>query len=198
MAILQKPVRTHRFIFSDRKKEALEITPISATQSKTFEDKKTKYGAANAIDQDLSTSAGINTENGVGWLKLHFNRTYHVKKIIIYYKFSDYWYFPNSTCIGPSETIICANMDDNVEVSVYQGEVKQKSCGTLKLKHGLDQSDQIYPMECDAKGDTVKLSKNESGNIAVYEVVAISRDPGKQKQKANKTKLCKRGERFAQ
>ena len=57
-------------------------------------------------------------------------------------------------------------------MSVYQGDVKQKSCGTLQLTYGLEQSDQIYTLLCNTKGDTVKLSKN-IGSIAVFEVVVI-------------------------
>ena len=59
---------------------------------------------------------------------------------------------------------------NNVDVSVYQGEVKQKSCGTLQLTNGLEQADQIYTLSCDSEGDTVKLSKS-IGNILVAEVV---------------------------
>ena len=62
--------------------------------------------------------------------------------------------------------------NNNVDVSVYQGEVKQKSCGTLQQTYGLEQSDQIYTLICNAKGDSVKLSK-DTGTITVYEV-AIS------------------------
>ena len=60
--------------------------------------------------------------------------------------------------------------DNNVDVLVYQGEVKQKSCGTLQLTYGLEQPDQIYTLLCNIEGDTVKLSK-DTGAIAVYEVV---------------------------
>ena len=62
--------------------------------------------------------------------------------------------------------------DNNVDVSVYQGEVKQKSCGTLQLTYGLEQSDQIYTLICNGKGNTVKLTKS-TGNIAVNEVVVV-------------------------
>ena len=64
--------------------------------------------------------------------------------------------------------------DNNVDVSVYQGDVKQKSCGTLQLIYGLEQSDQIYTLLCNADGDTVKLSK-DTGYIAVYEVAVMSK-----------------------
>ena len=65
------------------------------------------------------------------------------------------------------------NNHNNVDVSVYQGDVKQKSCGTLQLTYGLEQSDQIYTLICNTEGDTVKLSKS-TGDIVVCEVVVIS------------------------
>ena len=58
-------------------------------------------------------------------------------------------------------------------MSVYQGEVKQKSCGTLQLTYGLEQADQIYTLICNTEGDNVKLSKS-TGDIAVTEVATIS------------------------
>ena len=62
--------------------------------------------------------------------------------------------------------------DNNVDVSVYLEEVKQKSCGTLQLTYGLEQSDQIYTLLCNTEGDNVKLTKNtNNGAIMVYEVV---------------------------
>ena len=61
-------------------------------------------------------------------------------------------------------------------VSVYQDSVIQKECGTLQLTYGLEQSDQINHINCGARGDMIKLSKN-SGNIVVYEVVIVR--PGK-------------------
>ena len=63
--------------------------------------------------------------------------------------------------------------DNNVDVSVYQGDVKQKSCGTLQLTYGLEQSDQIYTLICSIEGDTVKLTKN-SDVIVVYEIGVTS------------------------
>ena len=66
----------------------------------------------------------------------------------------------------------CVVSDTNTDVSVYQGEVQQKSCGTIQLTYGLEQSDQIYTLICNAKGDTVKLSKDQ-GQISVYEVAII-------------------------
>ena len=63
--------------------------------------------------------------------------------------------------------------DNNMDVSVYQGDVKQKSCGTLQLTYGLEQSDQIYTLICNAKGDIVKLTKT-SGVINLYEVAVTT------------------------
>ena len=57
---------------------------------------------------------------------------------------------------------------------MYQGDVKQKSCGTLQLTYGLEQSDQIYTLICNTEGDTVKLSKSTTGQIAMCEVVVTS------------------------
>ena len=62
----------------------------------------------------------------------------------------------------------------NVDVSVYQGEVQQKSCGTLQLTYGLEQSDQIYTLICNIDGDSVKLSKTSKKDVAVADVVVIS------------------------
>ena len=59
--------------------------------------------------------------------------------------------------------------ENNVDVSVYQGDVQQKSCGTLQLTYGLEQSDQIYHIYCSARGDILKFSKS-AGNIVVFEV----------------------------
>ena len=94
---------------------------------------------------------------------------------MIYYRFYTHDYNDNSDGCMVSVDIFksCVNGDNNVDVSVYQGEVLQKSCGTLQLTYGLEQSDQIYTLICNTKGDTVKLSKS-TGVIAVSEVVVTS------------------------
>ena len=69
--------------------------------------------------------------------------------------------------------ISCAKNDDNIDVSVFQGQVVKKSCGKLQLTYGLEQSDQIYTMICNTEGDLVKLSK-DTGAVAAYEVVVVS------------------------
>ena len=114
------------------------------------------------------------TDSGTGWLKLEFDRSHFIHKIVIYWRFYNNWYDPNHVCAQTEAGFkSSAYGHNNVDVSVYQGEVKQKSCGTLQLTYGLEQSDQIYTLLCNAKGDTVKLSKDQ-GHIVVYEVAVTS------------------------
>ena len=151
-----------------------EITPLSATQGKTWEGNEDCCAAARAIDKDLSTVALSHADNGTGWLKLQLEKIHLINKIIFHYKFYTNWFDPEGPCVK-SETEFkgCVDNDNNVDVSVYQGEVRQKSCGTLQLTYGLEQSDQIYSMVCNVEGDTVKLSK-DAGALAVYEVVVVA------------------------
>ena len=131
------------------------------------------FGAANAVDKNLKTQAGAEAHHDGCWLKFKFDRTYFIKKIIIYWKFYTDWYDPNAWCSGNVDTFRrCVDLDTGVDVSVYQGDVKQKSCGTLQLTYGLGQSDQIYTLICNTEGDTVTLS--DAQNIAVLEVVTIA------------------------
>ena len=107
-------------------------------------------------------------------MKIEFTKTHFIHKVLIYYRFYTNWYDPDNWC-AQSEAYFkeCVNAHNNVDVSVYQGEVKQKSCGTLQLTYGLEQADQIYTLICNTEGDTVKLSKS-TGHIVVYEVATIS------------------------
>ena len=159
---------------SERRVYSGEIEPIMATQSGTLYRSEKNFGADNAVDNYLKTQAGVEALNGRSWLKFKFDQRYFIKKIVIYWKFYTDWYHRNAWCSRSVPNFRrCADMDTGVDVSVYQGEVKQKSCGTLQLTYGLEQSDQIYTLLCNAEGDTVQLSK-DSGNIAVYEVVTIA------------------------
>ena len=135
-----------------RDKEIAEITPTSVTQGKTWQDNEDCCAAAHAIDNDLSTGAVTQTDNGAAWLKLEFGKIYFIHKVVIYYRFFKYWFNPAGWCVRSE---------------------KQKSCGTLQLRYGLEQSDQIYTLLCNSEGDTVKLSKSK-GSIAVYEVAVTS------------------------
>ena len=151
-----------------------EITPTSVTQGKTAHNDETNWAAARAIDRDLSTGSSTHTDNGAGWLKLQFDQTYQIHKVMIYYTFYTAWYEPENSCAKTVEDFKnCVNDNNNVDVSVYQGDVLQKSCGTLQLTYGLKQSDQIYTLLCNTEGNTVRLSKS-TGKIAVFEVVVTS------------------------
>ena len=121
------------------------------------------------------TIADSHTENGAGWLKLEFDGVKLIHKVVIYYRFYTNWDDSGNWCaLSESNFKECVDKDNNVDVSVYKGEVKQRSCGTLQLTYGLEQSDQIYTLLCDAEGDTVKLSKS-TGRIVVGEIVVSSR-----------------------
>ena len=160
---------------SERKEHIAEITPTSVTHGRTFDGKETKFAAAHAVDKDLSTKAATHIDNGAGWLKLQFGGTYFMNKVVIYNGFYNNWYNPDDWCaISEVNFKVCVDNGNNVDVSVYQGEVQQKSCGTLRLTYGLEQSDQIYTLLCNVEGDTVKLSKSSGNTIVVTEVVVTS------------------------
>ena len=90
--------------------------------------------------------------------------------MFIYYDFYTNWFIPERRCAQSEANFRqCVDKDSNVDVSVYQGEVEQKSCGTLQLTYGLEQSDQIYTLLCNAEGDNMRLSK-VAGRILVFEV----------------------------
>ena len=103
-------------------------------------------------------------------MKLEFDKSHIIDRIVIYYMFYTNWF---SFGFDKAKYIEWIDNRSNVDVSVYQGEVKQKSCGTLQLTYGLDQSDQIYTLICNTEGDTVKLSKFED-RIVVYELVVLA------------------------
>ena len=165
------PLSLSLIAFAERDEKVGEITPINVAQSKTLVNREDKFGAANAVDKDLSTQAGAAESGASTWLKLEFDKTYFIHTIIYYYKFYTDWFNPTAGCASSVEKFkSCVDIDTDIAVSVYQGEVLQRSCGTLQLTYGLKQSDQIYTLVCIAEGDTVKLSKS-FGNIAAYEVV---------------------------
>ena len=160
---------------SDRKREIAEIKPTTATQGKTKDSDEECCAAVHATDRDLSTLAITNTDNGTGWLKLELDKTYFLHKVVIYYRFYTNWYHSSDNCVqSEADFRGCVDNDNNVDVSVYKGDVQQKSCGTLQLTYGLEQPDQIYTLLCNTEGDTVKLNK-ESGLISVGEVAVTTR-----------------------
>ena len=128
--------------------------------------------ARGAIDLDRATRTKTKlSEEGIAWLKVELDRTYLINNIEIYYMFYTDWYYPWWDCVKSKTSFkACVDENSNVDVSVNQGEVKQKSCGTLQLTYGLEQSDQIYTLICNIEGDNVKLSKS-TGRIMVYEII---------------------------
>ena len=148
---------------------------MRATQGDTYDNNEQRYAAAHATDMDLSTQAATNTNDGTGWLKVEFGKTYFIHKVVIYYRFYNNWYDPSNWCVRSEDNFkACVNSHNNVYVLVYQGGVKQNSCGTLQLTYGLEQSDQIYTLVCNTEGDTVKLSKT-TGVITVSEVAVAGK-----------------------
>ena len=152
------------------------------TQGKTWNNNETCCAAAHAVDKDLATPAITYAASGWGWIRIEFDKTYDIHKIVIYNMFYINWYSDaHSWCVrGEAYFRACIDKGNNVDVSVYQGEVLMKSCGTLRLTYGLEQSDQIYTMICFIEGNTVKFSKS-SGDIGLYEVVAVELLEGKYK-----------------
>ena len=159
-----------------RQDEIAELTPIMVTQGDTRTNDLGPRLAEYAIDKDLSTQSETNTDNGAGWLKLEFDRAYYIHKVVFYYRFYTDWYDSERFWCAQSVANFraCIHEENNVDVSVYQGDMKQKSCGTLWLTYGLKQSDQIYTLVCDIEGDTVELSKS-TGRITVFEVAVTGK-----------------------
>ena len=140
------------------------------TQGATDKGDELGSGAWRAIDKDLSTTSRTQTADGTGWFKIEFDSVNFIHKVIIYSRFYTDWFKRISCSKSVSGFENCVDDINNVDVSVYKGEVKQKSCGTLQLTYGLEQSDQIYTLICNIEGDNVKLSKS-TGRIMVYEII---------------------------
>ena len=150
-----------------------DISALRVTHSKTI-DNDQNYAETFAVDRDLMTQSAAEAVNGEVWLKVEFGESHFIHKIVIYQVFYNADFYDYNWC---AETmfnyITCKGGHSNVDVSVYQGEEHQKSCGTLQLTHGLELSDQTYTFFCDVEGDSIRLSK-KSGHISIFEIVVIS------------------------
>ena len=159
------------FCFSVLELVTAEITPVRVIQSKLYNE---GCEAANAVDRDLMTiAASISDVNGKVWLKLEFDKSYFINRVVVYFAFYTNWFSDADFENGESDFKGLVDSFNNVDVSVYLGPVKRKSCGTLKLTYELKQSDQIYTINCIVEGDTLKFSKT-SGKILVFEVVVLT------------------------
>ena len=154
-----------------------EDSEISPTTAKFDND---ECCAAFAIDKDLSTFTATTTLDGYGLLKIEYGRRYFFRKIIIYYIFLNNWFDTGLWCAKSVDHFkACVDNHSDVDVSVYQGEVKQKSCGTLSPTYALEQSDQIYTLVCNVAGDSLRFTKTSSDNLVVAEVVVSGADFGR-------------------
>ena len=151
------------------------MTPTKVT---TYGRQDPKRGPARAVDKDIGFTSLVYTENGGVSFNFDFDKIYFISEVTVYFVFYTDWFWPNDWFVQSLKDFeICVDENNNVDVSVYKGDVQQKSCGTLQLTYGLEQSDQIYTLICNSEGDTVKLSKN-TGKIQVCEVVVLSKAPG--------------------
>ena len=160
----------------ERSRQIAEITPTSVAQGKTKEadaGDDTCCAASFAIDGDLSTRAVTHTEDGAGWLKLHFDENHFIHKIVIYQRFYTNWYISDNWCTLSESNFKKCMPNHTIDVSLYKENVHQKSCGTLQRSEGLAQSDQIYNFICNADGNMVKLSQ-DADVLAIFELVVIS------------------------
>ena len=155
-----------------------EMIPARITNSKTREIEGDNVSPEHAVDRNLVARSMTEPVDGEAWLKLEFEPDSFIHKVVFYARFMINWFSTGSNCLLSEDHFKnCVDTDRNgadIDVSVYQGEVKQKSCGTLKLTYGLEQSDQIYTLLCNVDGDTVKLSKKD-GDIRVYDMAVTSK-----------------------
>ena len=158
-----------------------EIKPIALSSSGS-----TRYDRplSRTIDKDLSTAISVQTtslEEGI-WIRFELPKSSFVESVVVYLNFFTNSYNPNGSCMVSIEKYRkCKTSHNNTEVSVYQGDVKQKSCGTLYTTFGLDQSDQIYTIKCNVHGDKVVLTKQPIDThslLPLWEIVIFGTVPG--------------------
>ena len=161
-------------LFSVLKSEKTEIIPHAF--SKKGELRCCKL--ANAIDKDISTRVEITISEGESeaWLKLEFGKIRFIHEVQVYFRFYTDWYRGYVECAKSEEKFAeCVDNGNDVELSVYQGEGRQKVCGIFQRTHGLEQSDQTYTLLCNAEGDSVKLRKTTDKILGIFEVVVTGK-----------------------
>ena len=92
-------LETNNNLFSALQPVTGELTPVTTTQLKSYDDDEDQYKAAHAVDKDLSTVSVAETKNGETWLKLEFERNYFIHTITIYHQFYTNWYDPAHWCV---------------------------------------------------------------------------------------------------
>ena len=133
-----------------------------------------------AIDRDLVTvvAALPALSSQDIWMRFELPKLSFVDKIVIYTVFWNDYYVK-----GPCHDKIdkykgCKRAQNGTEVSVYQGEVKRKSCGTLYTTEEVEQTDQIYTIYCQVKGIAVVLSTIKDYNtfkLPVWEILIFGK-----------------------
>ena len=153
-----------------------ELIPTNSLKRESEQVIENKDPAYNAMDKDMSTKMVTYVENGAAWFKVEFGEVEFIHEVIIFTRFYTDWYSPSSRCVNNIESFkSCMDDRNDVDVSVYQGDVQQKSCGTLQLTYGLERTDQIYTLLCNTEGDSVKLSKTTGTLIEVFEIVVTGK-----------------------
>ena len=149
-----------------------EIIPTRATSSSDDQS----WNLKAALDMDLSSgfTVGVETGHKEVWLELEFGKTHFINRVVVYFIFYTDWFGSGWCWLSVNNFKHCVDQHNNVDVSVYQGEVKQKDCGTIQRTYGFEQSDQIYTLLCNVEGDKVRLSK-ANGAIWALEIAAIGK-----------------------
>ena len=106
-------------------------------------------------------------------MKLEFEKNHLIHKVVIYFRFYTDWFNTNDNCVSDEDAWkTCVDKSNNIDVSVYKDGELRKSCGTLQLTYGPEQSAQIYTLICNTGGNELLLSKT-SGDIKIWEIQVI-------------------------
>ena len=167
---------TNKCSLLDLQQKNNELIPTALSNGISDQDAREIGGA---VDKDLSSIFVTHVENGGAWFKMEFGKSEFIHEVTFFTRFYKDWYRRDINCVQSIEQFkSCIDESNNVDVSVYQGgqgEVQQKSCGTLQMTYGLEQSDQVYTLLCNIEGDSIKLSKTTGDRIAFHEIVVTGK-----------------------
>ena len=165
------------FLFSVLKPERAEIIPLGISKKGKLACCQLSKAIA-AIDKDISTRVEITISEGESeaWLKLEFGKIRFIHEVQVYFRFYTDWYRGYVECAKSENKFVeCVDNENDVELSVYQGEDLQKVCGTFQRTYGLEQSNQTYTLPCNAEGDSVELRKTTEQILGIFEVVVTGK-----------------------
>ena len=173
MSLSQILVSFTQHSLSDLQQKSNELIPTSISRGESDRDPN-RFD--RAVDRDISSLFKTHVENGEAWFKMEFGKIEFIHEVTIFTRFFTDWYNPWADCVSSIANFkTCIDESNNVDVSVYLGEVQQKSCGTLQMTYGLERADQIYKLLCNTEGDSVKLSKTTGDRIEFHEIVVTGR-----------------------